>query len=330
MRSKKHIVLIFAILVSLALLITGCSKDYSKSEIDYYTNSYDSAASFTSNSDAMKNESYSSSGASYEEGAILDSVETVGTNVPSDRKIIENKYITMETKEFDSVIAQIEELVRSSGGYMQDSKVNGIGINDSKYRVRSAYYCLRIPSGNAYNFTDNLKQLGNVIEERSYMEDVTTQYYDLEARIKSLEVQEKRLLELLAIGEELEDILALESQLANVRYEIETTTARLKNLSNLVDYVTIQVSLNEVREITVVEKPPVTIGERISRGFTNSLRNIKVFFVELFIGFVTVIPYLLIYVVIGVTLGLLIRRSYKKIRRKKDSVPEKVPVNEEK
>lgn len=260
-----------------------------------------------------------------------DGGSTSGTNgditqsVLTGRKVIQNKYVSMETLKFDETVKNIEAMVEQGGGYIEGSQVYGVAMNqDARYNPRYGSFTLRVPADSFGAFYSALKELGNVLQESNDVADVTNQYFDLQARINSLEVQEKRLIELVASGKQLEDILAIETQLAQVRYEIEVNTATIRNLDNQVNFATVRLDLKEVFEETVIEPVPVTVWERISSGFKNSMENVKEFFIDFFVGFVVALPYLVLWAIFIVVLILVLRAINKHHRKnKKTATPPK-------
>ena len=64
-----------------------------------------------------------------------------------------------------------------------------------------------------------VSEIGNVTQKNESVEDVTLQYVDVESRKKALETEQERLMELLSSAENMEDLLAIESKLSEVRYE---------------------------------------------------------------------------------------------------------------
>ena len=121
-------------------------------------------------------------------------------------------------------------------------------------------------------------------------------------------------MELLEIAESVDDIITIESRLSQVRYEIESMEAQLRSYDNLVDYSTVYMNIEEVEVLTpVVEE---TTGERIVRGFTESVKDvidsIREFFIELIIS----LPYLVVWGIIVAVMSIIIvklaRRSVRK------------------
>lgn len=304
------IVTLFSVLL---FSVTGCGMKSSVKEETSYEN-------LTSGAAPMEQEQKTETQNSVVDKEKTDSV--MDTN-QSDRKIIQNKFYLIETLEFDTTITAIESLVSKYFGYVGSAEITGKEIyNTYSYNSRYAYYTFRIPSDKLNSFTQELEGLGNVVQERGNKEDVTTQYFDVTARIKSLKVQEERLLELVKKGTDLKDILEIEKQLSDVRYQIETYTATMINLDNQVNYSTVQVELKEVIEVSEYEEPAVTVGQRISKGFLDSIDQIKEFFVNLFIFVVVAIPYLIIWAVVIGSLIMIYKKvkTYRKRKKSKNEV----------
>ncbi|MGB9887774.1 MAG: DUF4349 domain-containing protein [Moorellales bacterium] len=81
-----------------------------------------------------------------------------------------------------------------------------------------------------------MPELGEVKTQRVYSEDVTEDYIDLEARVKTLTAQKERLTELLERARTVEDILKVEKKLERVRAERESLSGKLNYLRHRVTY----------------------------------------------------------------------------------------------
>ena len=150
-------------------------------------------------------------------------------------------------------------------------------------------------------------ELGNVTRMESWGDDVSAQYFDTEARLKSLTIQEERLLTILSRAEVLSDIIELERELSNIRYEIENLTGTLRKYDNLVAYSTLELEVQEVEEIRETEEKPVTLWDKIVRSFRNSIRRVTKIAEDLLILLVGVIPFLLLLAVILLVLFGLVK-----------------------
>lgn len=117
--------------------------------------------------------------------------------------------------------------------------------------------------------------IGNVLESTSKGTDITDSYYDSQKRIKTLKVQEDTLLDILSKAEKLEDVITLESRIAEVHYEIESLENTIKNYERLVYFSRITIFIQEVDDKTETKPEPKTLGERISGSFKDSLEDFK-------------------------------------------------------
>lgn len=191
------------------------------------------------------------------------------------RKLIRTGRYSLETMEYNQTIQQIEELVNRVGGYIQDSNSQGEGAISTGYNPRRSSYTVRIPVERFSEVGTALQSIATVVSSSQNAEEVTDYYYDTEARLKTLRVQEERLLALMSQATELEAIITLESTLSGVRYQIESNEGTLRRLDSQIAFSTISIDIREVFEPTKIEPVPVTLGQRISARFRNTLQDIK-------------------------------------------------------
>lgn len=215
----------------------------------------------------------------------------------ADRKIIKSAYLGIETLEFDILIDNLQGKISMMGGYIESSNIQGVPrAARDKSPSRKAHFEVRVPNNKFEQFINEVGNIGNLITKEIGGEDVTGQYFDTQARIKALTIQEERLLSILEKAERLSDIIELESELTKVRYEIEHYTGTLKRLDNMVNYSRVTLDIYEVKEITLTEPDPETLGQRMARAFKDSLQNLGKFFENLTIFLVAALPYLVIIV----------------------------------
>lgn len=240
----------------------------------------------------------------YENGA--ETEDSVG--IEESRKLIRTVDIEAETSDLDAILADLDAQLAALGGYVQNKSVqNGRG---SSYRY--ATLTLRIPADKLDSFVGHVENATNILSANEKAEDVTLKYSATESRIKTLETEEARLLELLAQAQNLNDLLILESKLADVREELEVVKSQLKLYDSLIDYGTVHLTITEVKEFTVVEEEEPTAWERISSGFVKSLQGVWKILTELFIFLIVALPYLVIPAGILILVLVLRRRKQKK------------------
>lgn len=230
-----------------------------------------------------------------------------------ERKIIKSSQLSLETAKFNDVINSLEDMVKSYGGYIASSSIDAEGINNNYQCLRFASYKINVPSDKLDDFLDESSKLATVRNKSTLAEDITAQYYDNESRLKSLQIQEERYLEILKTATEVKDIIEIENALTDVRYEIENLTTCLNKIINLVDMATVNINIQEVSQETVAQSVPKTLGEKISSSFVNSLKKIKEFSINTVIFIIAAIPYLIIIsILLVLSLGI-----YKAIKNKK-------------
>lgn len=160
-------------------------------------------------------------------------------------KLIYTANLTIESKDFDAARTALNEAVSAAGGYMEssdESSYSGMG--------RSLSLTIRVPQDNYTSFLAAAAQAGNLVDKSEQVQDVTTQYMDIEARLSNLTAQRTRLQELQAQADTLADLLEIESSLSDVQYQIESWQSQLDWYSNQVSCCTVYITLNEVETLT--------------------------------------------------------------------------------
>lgn len=233
----------------------------------------------------------------------------------TNQKLVRKVWLNAETEDLDALLATVDSRITELSGYVENREVYN-GSNYASRRYRTASLTIRIPADKLDEFVGQVTENSNIVSQNETTENITLSYADTESRQKALEVEQTRLLELLAKAESMEDILKIEERLTQVRTELEEVTSRLRVYDNMVDYGTIYLEINEVREYTVVEEPE-TVWERIGTGFMESLEILGNFFVELFVFLIVALPFL---VPIGLVITALILLR-KRAKRKKNPQP---------
>lgn len=242
-------------------------------------------------------------------------------------KIIYSADATVETTDFDDTTAKVTELVAKYGGWIESSSINGANYyNTARGRAisRSAYYAMRIPSARFDELMDTLGDLGNVPYTHTYTENVTSQYYDTQARLTAYETQEARLLEMMELAESVEDIITIEERLTELRYQIEALQSKLNNWDREVSYSTVNLSIEEVEEYTPESLSRPSYGERLISSLKSGFEDMVDFFGDFLLLFVAALPTLIILGVIVFAAVKLIKRGRKKRAAKKAAARESI------
>ena len=140
--------------------------------------------------------------------------------------------------------------------------------------------------------------------------DVTDSYNDSQRQIEVLETEQERLLELLKKAESLDDILEIEARLTKIRYELSSYEQQLEEYDNSVSYSALSLNVSEVERETVAKTD--SFFTRVGDGFMSSLASIGNGFTTLAIGFLSIIPYLILIAVILLAAYFIVKAIIKR------------------
>ncbi len=250
--------------------------------------------------------------------AVPQEQEDGGATEPApndDEKIIYTGSATVETLEFDKTLEDLAKMLADCGGFIQYSDVTGADFNSlhSGNRIyRYASYQLRIPVESFKGFQNSLITLGNIPFSSTNAENITMQYRDTAARLTARQTEEARLLELLSKAQTVEDIMAIESRLSDVRYEIESLTSTIKNWDNHVSYSTLNLEIQEVSLYTEDTPATLSYGQQLKEGFMRSLKGVGRFLKDFFKFIVTSIPVIAVLAFVAVVVIVIVKASSKK------------------
>ena len=286
---------------------------------DYNGMNYAAAAAGTgadadsSGGAAVLSENAVSAASADEAGTAENGEETANSadieNGQSSRKLIRTFNLDAETTDFDNLVTQLQQETQNLGGYVESSYVNG----NSYYTENSRYasLTLRIPKDKTNDFLGTVGEMANVTSKSENVEDVTLTYTDLKSHVEALQAEQEQLMKLMEQAKTVEDTMSIQSRLTDVRYELESYMSQLKVYDNQVDYDTVNISIQEVKNETPTGE--LSIGQKMLNGLENSLRAIAESAKNLCIWFVASIPYFVIlFAVIFAVVSII-----KKIRKKK-------------
>jgi hypothetical protein len=185
--------------------------------------------------------------------------------------IIRTVTMTIAVGDVTDVFHKVEALAGEQKGYLATSQIRQDGDR------LTATVTLRVPADNAtYQATlDRLRSLADrVVDEQSQAQDVTEQYVDLDARMRTLKASEETMLGLLSKAQKIDDILQIQRELTNVRSQIEQIQGRKQVLERQSDLATINLT---IREAVTFNRPgwsPGSTAEEAIRALGSALRGL--------------------------------------------------------
>ncbi|MEG1011664.1 MAG: DUF4349 domain-containing protein [Ruthenibacterium sp.] len=209
------------------------------------------------------------------------------------RKIIYDSTLDIEALDFDATLQALNTALAAAQGYVSSTSLE----NDTyEGATRNATFVYRVPTDRYSAFLKALGDAGNVTMQQENTQDITAEYVDIEARISSLKLQEERLLTMMEKAGELETLLAIQEQLTDVQYRIESYTAQQRTFDNLVSYCTVTVRVREVKHITELKD---TFGNRVGAAVRESWRNFGRGVQNFAVGAIYFLPTLLVLLVLA-------------------------------
>jgi hypothetical protein len=220
--------------------------------------------------------------------------------------IVQTASLNILATNYDQASAAIDKLAAAHGGYVEKLDAKAQTGN-----ARELTASLRIPTKHLDGFLADVRKLGRVEEETRSNEEVSDQYVDLQARLKSARATEQRLIELLGTRTgKLQDVLEAERELARVRGEIESMQGQSTILLHRVNYATVQVDLSEEYR-QVLGSGPVSTGSKLRNALVEGFRNLQDGAVGLLVFLFAVGPSLLFWLAILLVPGWFAWRRFR-------------------
>ncbi len=173
-----------------------------------------------------------------------------------DRQVIKRAELSLSVASPAEAQRSALTLAKDHGGYVVNSEQLGETGKDGPKRVRVV---MRVRADRFEAALNALRKLGSHVGSESVTsEDVTEEFMDLGARLRTKKKLEERYLALLDKATTVEDTLKVEKHLADVRGEIEKLEGRRKYLSNQVGMATVTATFTRERPLVAVSGSAIT------------------------------------------------------------------------
>ena len=247
-------------------------------------------------------------------GYVTDNVkyDAATADTPSiDRKIIRNADITIEVDSTSEAQHRVTSIAEARGGFVVTSEAKQRQSVDPAQRATDFKLVVRVPEDQFGVALDEIKKLAiNVPEEKATGQDVTEEFIDLEARIKTQKALEAQFLGIMRQAYKVEDALEVQRQIAEVRTEIERLEGRKRFIENRSSLATITVNIQAPKP--VIATTPTGVGHSLREAISESVElgsGMVIFFVRFLI---VMFPVLLF---VGLPSALVLRYFVRRARR---------------
>jgi ribosomal protein L29 len=229
-----------------------------------------------------------------------------------DRKIIRDADLTIEVNSTTEAQQKVTAIAEAHGGFVVTSEAKQRENVDPAKRTVDVKLVVRVPSNQFGAALDQIEKLAMNLPQRNVSgQDVTEEFIDLEARIKTQKALELQFLEIMKQANNVADALEVQRQIADVRTEIEKLEGRKRFLESKSSLSTITVNIQSPIPIVVSASG---FGHTVREAVSESLElasAIVLFFVRFVIVMIPVFVFLILPVGL---LGLYFRRRARRFR----------------
>lgn len=232
-----------------------------------------------------------------------------------ERKIVRNGDLQLESDSPEQSQQKISAIAESKGGFVVESQQSS---SDSRTTTRDVVtMTVRVPSAKFSEALDEIRKTASrVVVETVKSDDVTEEFIDIEAQLKAKKALEAQFLEIMKRANTVEDALNVQSELAEVRGEIEKIEGRKRFLENQTSFSTIKIRLQTPATFT---ENSTGFFDRFKQAFSNGFDAALNFILGLVSFVIAILPFLLFIVL---PIYLIVRYFLKK--RQKEMIASEI------
>lgn len=233
---------------------------------------------------------------------------------PVERKIIRNAELQLESDTPEEAQQKITAIVESKSGFVVETTQRGSDVKSVKRDIVTM--TVRVPAEKFNEALDEIRKTASrVVVETVKGQDVTEEFIDIEANLKTKKALEEQFLEIMKRSNSVADALNVQRELANVRGEIEKIEGRKRFLESQASLSTIKITLQTPTAISGSSKGFFyRLTESLSTGFDSALSFI-LFFVT---AIIALLPFLILVVL---PIWLILRYLWRKYSWKRRTKP---------
>lgn len=303
-KTNEFAVLLFTLL---GLCVTGCSSN----TIDtYYSTNYsvDAVAPMSMNKTKSMPDKVNISEASLQSESSSAEIEI------SDDKLVYYTDLTIETLDYDSTIDSLNNSISAFSGIIEsqseyNNNYDWYSLEDSE-DSRTVSYNIRIPAEFYDDFVSSAGTFGKVKYKSSRVENISKQYNDVSIRLEALEIEQKKLLEMMNLATEISDMISIEERLSNIQTELNQAKTEISRMDTDVAYSYVNITINEVQRYSA---PPDIFSERFVDNAKDSWTGFLDAMEWILFTFVKALPFLLVIAVVYVIYVFVIKKISNKV-----------------
>jgi hypothetical protein len=265
----KTKIIYYALPFLLTFAVWGCGNKSEKQQVSYDKSIETSERQETQ--DLKNTAPTSTKNVSAQKDLMVKTDEKI-PDVKDQRMIIKTGSLSVEVDKYDEAENKVSETVKKYSGYIANSN-----SSQNSSGNKSGTITVKVPADKFDALVSDIGKIGKVMNQSIQANDITEEYVDLEARVKTQKELEQRLIKLLEEkSARLSDVIEVEEKLASVRQKIESFEGRMKLLKSQSDLSTLTISIYEPSMISTSSGGGFfyELGQAIKKGlsgFTNIL-----------------------------------------------------------
>lgn len=231
-----------------------------------------------------------------------------------ERLVLKTASLSLVVADADKSLTEISRMAEEMGGWVVSSNAYKTAAA-SGVEVTRASLTIRVPAQRLNEALERIKAGAVSVEsENTSGQDVTSEYTDLQSRLKNLEAAEAQLQNIMDSAVKTEDVLAVYNQLVSVREQIEVIKGQMKYYEESAAFSSINVDL-----IPDALNQPIQIGGWSPKGTAKEalealIRALQFMADALIWGLICVLPVGLIFGLPGYFIG---RAALRRARKPK-------------
>lgn len=237
----------------------------------------------------------------------------------TNKKIIKKSRISIQVYDFDRTVESLKQAVQNYGGYIENSNSDIIYDDiENNIKLKSGSMVLRVPNQNYNDMLNYILQTDKVVGTYEEGIDITSNYIDTEAMLKAKELEREKLFELISKAENVNDLILLEQRLSELNGEINSYNNQIKDWDRLVEFSTISVNIEQIKEQTKIDSISSNLNLRVKNSFISSINSIKKETENLIVWLAQVMPLVIImivFILIAYIIFLVSKQIFKRLKK---------------
>jgi hypothetical protein len=252
------------------------------------------------------------------DGALDGAQDRQVTDTQTDKQsrvILRSASRSIETTAYDTDSQSVDNLVDEYEAYYESKSQSGQPIKPGEATGRERDMSIRVPSDQLDEFLTGLDVIGTVTYENETAQDVSSDYYDANARLDALKAQRDQITKLISTATDLTGIVELQDKFYEIQAEIDQLEGRIRGWDSQASYSQVSVHMTEVAVRNQVQPVGDTLIERIRTGFFDSVNWLSGFLQNMAVVLAAFAPVLVVLIPLIVLIVVIVKVVRARRRR---------------